>query len=106
MLENDFSPLLEDLVGNVQFPVHSKEESHLVLVDLLDVEAGNLAPGTCGVVSVLKILGRKDQGREEHAPAALKSPLSVAILVLLRSKATLGNVRLDEDQIVQRDLQR
>jgi hypothetical protein len=106
MLQNNLSPSLEDFVCDVQLPVDSKEESHLVLVDLLDGEAGNLAPGTRRVVSVLKVLGGKDQGREEHAPTALKSAVRVAVLVLLGSEATLGNVRLDEDQIVQGDLQR
>lgn len=106
MLQNDLSPFLEDFVCNVQLPVDSKEESHLVLVDLLDAEARDLAPGTRRVVPVLKVLGCKNQSREEHAPTALKSPVRVAILVLLSSKAALGNVRLDEDQIVQGDLQR
>lgn len=104
MLENNLSPPSEDLIGDVQLPVDGEEKGNLVLVDLLDVEARNLAPGPGRVVSVLQILGRKDQGREEHAPAALKSSVSVAVLILLHSKATLGNVRLDEDEIVQSDL--
>lgn len=105
MLENNFGPSSENLISDVELPVDSKEKGDLVLVDLLDVEARDLAPGTCRVVAVLKILGSKDQGREEHAPAALKRSVSEPILVLLHSKATLGNVRLDEDEIVQRDLQ-
>lgn len=105
VLEHDLGPPLEDVIRDVQLPVDSKQECNLVLVDLMYIEARNLAPGSRGVVAVLKVLGRENQGREEHAPAALKGPVGVAVLVLLSDKATLGDVGLDKDEVVQRHLQ-
>jgi hypothetical protein len=38
VLEHNISPSLEDLIGDVELPVDSKEERDLVLVDLMSVE--------------------------------------------------------------------
>lgn len=56
MSEYDFLPLLPDRVGDVEFPVDSLQEGHLVGVDLTDLEARDLAPCASGVVAVLQVL--------------------------------------------------
>jgi hypothetical protein len=105
VLEYDLSPALKDLVGNVQLPVNSNEECHLVLVDLLGVEARNLAPGACRVVAVLKVLRRKDKSREEHTATALKGTIGSTINGLLHGKVMLGDVGLDQNKVIQSDLE-
>jgi hypothetical protein len=102
--ENNFLPLLPDGVGNVQLPVYSLEERHLVRVDLADLEARDLTPCASRVVAVLQILGCKNERRKEHATSTLQSTKS-SILRLGHGKIMLGQVSLDKDQIVQSNLQ-
>jgi hypothetical protein len=54
--QNDVLPFLPNRVNNVEFPVDSLEESHLVGVDLTNLEARDLAPCASRVVAVLQIL--------------------------------------------------
>lgn len=105
VLENDLGPSLKDILGDVKVPADSKEEGNLVLVDLLGVESRDLAPGASSVISVLEILGGQDQGREEHATATLKGAVGMSVRRLLGGKVVLGNVGLDENQIIERDLE-
>jgi hypothetical protein len=105
VLENNLSPALEHVVCNVQSPVDSEQEGDFVLVDLVGVEPGNLAPGACRVVAVLKILGSQDEGGEEHATAALQSAVGMTILGLLHDEVVLGHMGLNEDQVVQSHLE-
>lgn len=56
MPQDNFLPLLPYRVNNVEFPVDSLEESHLVGVDLTDLEARDLTPCASRVVAVLQIL--------------------------------------------------
>lgn len=101
ILEDNVGPSLEDLVGNMQLPINSEQERNLILVDLLSVEAGDLAPGTSRVVAVLKILGGQDECGEEHATPTLESTVGMVIVGLLHGEIVLGNMGLDEDQIIQ-----
>lgn len=104
MLEHNISPSLEDLIGDVELPVDSKEKSDLVLVDLMSVEPRNLAPSPSRVVPVLEILGGQDQSREEHAAATLERAIGMSILGLLSSKVVSRDMRLDENQVVESNL--
>jgi hypothetical protein len=54
--QDNLLPLLPYRVNNVQFPVDSFEEGHLVGVDLADLEARDLAPCASRVVAVLQVL--------------------------------------------------
>jgi hypothetical protein len=106
VLENNVSPSLEDTVRNVQLPVHGLQEGHLVLVDLVRVQAGNLTPGAGRVVTVLQVLGCQNKRGKEHAAAALKGLSRVAVVQLLHNEAPAGDMGLDENQVVQSHLQR
>ena len=86
-------------------PADGAEEHQLVLVDLGGVQSGDLAPRTGRVVPVLQVLGREDQRGEEHASATLHGPAGRLPAILVRGRIGAGNVRLDLDQVVQRDLQ-
>lgn len=105
VLENDFGPSLKDIFGDVEVPANSKEESNLVLVDLLGVESRDLAPSASSVVSVLEILGSQDQSRKKHASTTLKGAIGMSVRGLLSRKVVLGNMRLDENQVIERDLE-
>lgn len=105
VLENDFGPSLEDILRDVKVPANGKEESNLVLVDLLGVESRDLAPSASSVVSVLEILGSQDQSREKHATTTLKCAIGMSVRGLLGRKVVLGNMRLDENQVIERDLE-
>jgi hypothetical protein len=56
MPQNDVLPFLPNRINNVELPVNSLEESHLIGIDLTDFEARDLAPCASGVVAVLQIL--------------------------------------------------
>lgn len=90
----------------MQAPVDSHQERHLVLVDLVGAEAADLAPRARGVVAVLQILGGEDEGRQEHAAPALQGARSMALVRLLHCEVEAGDVGLDEDEVVERYLER
>lgn len=86
-------------------PVDREEEGHLVLVDLEGVQAGNLAPGAGRVVAVLKVLGGEDERSQEHAATALERADGVDVVGLLHGEVMAGDVRFDEDEVVEGNLQ-
>ena len=53
MSQDDFLPFLPYRINDVQFPVDSFEESHLVGVDFANLETRDLAPCASRVVAVL-----------------------------------------------------
>jgi len=89
----------------MELPVNGNQKSNLILVDLLGVKSRDLAPSPSRVVSILEILGSQDQGREEHAAATLKCTIGMAVIRLLSGKVMLGNMGLNENQVVQGDLE-
>jgi hypothetical protein len=97
-------PLLPSWVSDVEPPVDSFEEGHFVSIDLADREARNLAPSTSREVAILQILGCKYKSCEEHAATALQCAQG-DILGLRHGEIMLRQLRLDQDQVVQRDLQ-
>ena len=56
MSQDNLLPLLPDGVRDVELPVDSGEESHFVGIDLADLEARDLAPGSSRVIAVLQVL--------------------------------------------------
>jgi hypothetical protein len=102
--ENNFLPLLPNRVSDVQLPVHSLEKRHLVGVDLADFEARDLAPCASRVVAILQVLGRENERCKEHATSTLQSTQR-GILRLGHGEVMLGQMSLDEDQVVQGNLQ-
>ena len=98
-------PSLPYRVGNVQIPIDRVEEGRLVLVDLLGVKTRDLAPSASRVISVLEVLGRKNEGSEEDATTALQGTSSVVILGLFHGEILSRDVSLDEDKIVHGYLQ-
>lgn len=92
-------------VGDVQVPVDCVKESRLVLVDLLSVKARDLAPGAGGVVSVLKVLGRENEGGKKDTATALQGTSSLVIPRLFHGEILSRDVPLDEDEIVHGYLQ-
>lgn len=89
------------MVWDVQLPVDRQEESHLILVDLLDIEARDLAPGLCRVVPVLQILGSQNQSSKEHAAPTLETRVLEAIARLFHGEVAGRDMGLDQDQVVQ-----
>jgi hypothetical protein len=102
--ENNFLPLLPNGVSDVQLPVNSLEERHLVGVDLTDLEARDLAPCASRVVAILQVLRRENERCKEHATSTLQST-ERGILRLGHGEVMLGQMGLDEDQVVQGNLQ-
>ncbi|KAI9788841.1 MAG: hypothetical protein M1816_006505 [Peltula sp. TS41687] len=102
--EDDVAPSLEDWFRNVQAPIDGVEKRHLVHIDLLRAEAGDLAPSSGRVISILEVFGGEDERREKHAPATLKGAHRRTILGLFHGEIDPGHSMLDADQIVQRDL--
>lgn len=102
--QHDCLPSLKDWVCNVQLPVDGLEKRHFVGVDLVDLEAGDFAPGPSRVISVLEVFRGQNQGGQEHAATALQSPQRL-VLGLLHGEVNLGDVRLDEDEVVKCDLE-
>ena len=86
-------------------PPDGFQEHQLVLVDLQRVQTGNLAPSTGRIVSVLEVLGGKNQGGQKHASTTLHGPADGLLARLLFGKIWVGHVRLDLDQIIQGHLQ-
>jgi hypothetical protein len=85
----------------VQLPIDGEQEGNLVLVDLVGVETRDLAPRTSRVVTVLEVLGGQNERGEKHAPPTLQGTIRVVIVWLLHGEVVLGNMRLDEDQVIQ-----
>lgn len=106
MTQDDLLPLLPDRIGDVEFPVHGREEGHLVGVDFAHLQAGNFTPRTSGVVAVLQVFGGKDESSQEHAATTLEGSNGRNILRLFHSEIMLRHMCLDEYQIVQRNLKR
>lgn len=69
--QDDISPALENVIGNMELPVHTLEESAFVHVDLGDLESRHLAPRFCRIIAVLKVFGGENEGGEKHTPSAL-----------------------------------
>lgn len=90
----------------MKLPVDGKDESQLVLIDLVCCKTGDFAPGTGGIVAVLKVLGRENQSSEKHAAAALESTTLMTVVRLFHGEIVLGDMGLDQDEIVQGDLER
>ena len=90
----------------MEFPIDRSNERHFVGVDLADFETRNLAPGSCGVVPILQILGSKHESCEEHSPAALHRSRSKRFLGLLGSKVVGWDIWLHQNQVIKSDLQR
>ena len=105
MLQHEIGPASEDGLGHVQAPVDDVEKGHLVDVDLLGREARDLAPGAGRVVAILQVLGRQDQGGQEHAAAALQGPDRGRVVGLLHREVELGHAVLDADEVEERDLE-
>jgi hypothetical protein len=104
MAQNNLLPLLPDGVRDVELPVDSLQESHLVGVDLAHLQTRDLAPCPSRVVAVLQILGGENQSSKKHTTATLESTVR-CIFRLSSGEVLLGQVRLDEDQVVQGNLQ-
>jgi hypothetical protein len=102
--ENNLLPLLPNGVSDVQLPVDSLEERHLIGVDLTDLEARDLAPCASRVVAILQVLRRENERCKEHATSTLQST-ERGILRLGHGEVMLGQMGLDEDQVVQGNLQ-
>jgi len=98
------APNIVQILANMELPVNGGKESDFVLVDLRDLESGDFAPGPRRVVAVLQPLRGKDESSEEHAPTALQDPTSVRLVGLLHGEVMGGNVRLDQDQVVESHL--
>jgi len=105
MLHDQVAPNLVEVLGNMQVPPDGAEECALILIDFRNLESGYLAPGPRRVVAILEPLGGKNEGREEHAPTTLQGPTSVRLAGLLHGEVMGGNVRLDQDQIIESHLQ-
>lgn len=90
----------------MKFPVHGREECHLVGVDLAHFQAGDLTPGSSRVIAILQILRGQDESSQEHATTALKGSDGRDILGLFHGEIMLGHMTLDENQIVQGNLKR
>jgi hypothetical protein len=105
VLKNDIGPSLEDLIGNMHLPVDSKQESNFVLVNLFSSESRDLAPGARRIISVLKILGGKDQSSKKHATAALECAVSMSVHRLFHCEIMFRHMRLDENQVIQSNLE-
>jgi hypothetical protein len=103
ILEDNFLPPFPDRISNVEFPVDSFQEGHFIGVNLTNLEAGNLAPGSGRVVAVLQVLRGKDECREEHATTALQSAKR-CIFGLGHGEVMLGKVSLDKNQVVKGNL--
>ncbi|KAL2292913.1 hypothetical protein FJTKL_07955 [Diaporthe vaccinii] len=80
-LHDAVSPAVVHLLGDVQVPVDREKECHLVLVDLVGSETGNLTPGASRVVPVLQVFRGQDQSREKHSAATLKSATGMAVIL-------------------------
>lgn len=59
------------MIGNVELPVDTIEESAFVHVDLGDLESRHLAPRFCRIIAILKVFGGENECGEEHAPSTL-----------------------------------
>lgn len=103
MSQNNLLPLLPHRIDNVELPVDRFQESHLVCVDLANLEPRDLAPRAGRVVAVLQILGGEYQRSKEHATTALERAKR-SIFGLRHGEVMLGQVGLDEDQVVQSNL--
>lgn len=106
VLEHYLGPSLEHVVRDVQFPVDREEKGNLILVDFLGVETRDFAPGSGGVVSVLKVFRGQDQCSKKHAAPTLKCTIAVTVFWLFCGKIMFRNVGFNEDEIIQRDLER
>ena len=90
----------------MKLPADFAEECALVRINLVHFEAGHLTPGLSRVVAILQILRSQDKSCKKHSSPAHKRAVSWTVHRLFHSKVALGYVRLDEHQVVQRDLQR
>lgn len=97
VLHDAIGPPIVYFLGDMEIPVHRKEECHFVLVDLVCSKARYLAPSPSRVVPILEILRCQNESREEHSAATLQSAACVTIISLLHSEVTLGKVVLDQD---------
>jgi len=79
----------------MEFPVNGNEESDLVLVDLLGVETRDLAPSASREITILKVLGGKDECGEEHTAPALENTACMNVIGLLHGEVMAGDVWLD-----------
>jgi hypothetical protein len=103
--EDYLLPLLPDRIDDVKLPVDCSKESHFVRINLAHFEARDFAPSAGRVVTILQILGCQDQGRKEHTTTALQCTQGCNILGLLHREVVFGDMRLDQNQVVQSDLQ-
>lgn len=105
MLHDAVAPDVVQVLADVELPVDSGEERHLVLVDLGNLEAGNLTPGTGRVVAILQPFGSQNKGSKKHAPTTLQDPTSVRLVGLFHGEVMGGDVRLDQNQVIESHLQ-
>ena len=105
MTKDNFLPLFPNGISDVKFPIHSRKKCHLISIDLAYLQARDLAPGTSRVITILKVLGCKDESSKEHATSTLKCPDGCNVVRLLHGKVMLGHMSPDEHQVVQSDLQ-
>jgi hypothetical protein len=89
----------------MHLPVDSKQESNFVLVNLFSSKSRDLAPGARRIISVLKILGGKDQSSKKHATAALECAVSMSVHRLFHCEIMFRHMRLDENQVIQSNLE-
>lgn len=106
IFEDNVCPPLEDGLRNMELPADLAEEGALVGVDLRHFEAGHFAPSFGGVVAVLQVLRGKDKCRQEHASSAHQCAGCRTVHALLLSEVRLWYLRSDQDQVIQRHLER
>lgn len=104
-LEDKLGPSLESCLGDVQAPSNRLEKHQLILVDLQRVQAGDLTPGTSGVVAVLEILGRQDQCGQKHPTTTLHRPHRRLIAGLLFCEVVARHMGFNLNQIIKSHLQ-
>jgi len=90
----------------MQLPANFFEKNPLVAIDLTDFEPGHLAPGLGGIIAILEVLRRQNERSKEHPSSAHQCAICRTIRGLLHCEVKFRDRRLDQDQIIQRHLER
>jgi hypothetical protein len=106
VLHDAVAPDLVQDLAEMELPVDGGKKCKLILVDFRDLEPRDLTPGPCRVIAILEPLRGENQGRKEHTSPTLQNPTSVRRVGLLHGEIMRGNVRLDQDEVVESHLKR
>jgi hypothetical protein len=88
----------------MEFPIHSLQEHHFILINLLGLQTRDLAPSTGGVVPILQVFRCKNQRGEKHTSSALHRSSAWAVAGLFHGEVMVWNVWSDLDEVVESDL--